>query len=164
MKKLVSLLLALICLLLLAACAMRPDDEQLDVSQPYGDQVKLLHLNGSSQEKRERIRQVYQALYDCYPIDKDPALFAYYPDYQVTVKGVDQEVIHADYQLPVPVADIFRDGQEVRAVVDINGDWVDILFTRPPGDGYRFDDDAVEGHIFRSRVSAKDFKALLNVE
>ena len=56
MKKLVSLLLALTCLLLLAACAMRPDDEQLDVSQPYGDQVKLLHLNGSSQEKRERIR------------------------------------------------------------------------------------------------------------
>lgn len=103
MKKLIP---ALLLVLVLAGCS-RPNSLQLDLYQGYGAQKKLLHLNASTQLKRQRIDALAGITQDAKPLDKDLSLFAYYPDY---------------------LLEINREGVVQQAVVDLNGDFVDFHF------------------------------------
>ncbi len=103
MKKLIP---ALLLVLALAGCS-RPNSLQLDLYQGYGAQKKLLHLNASTQLKRQRIDALAGITQDAKPLGKDLSLFAYYPDY---------------------LLEINREGVVQQAVVDLNGDFVDFHF------------------------------------
>lgn len=107
MKKALSISLVILALLTLFGCSA-PDSLQLDLRQGYGLQIKLLHLNASSDKNRQRIEDFASITSDAQPLEKDISLFAYYPDYSLTIT---------------------RDGQAVtEAVIDMNGDFVDFHF------------------------------------
>lgn len=126
MKK---ILVLLVLLLTLAGCST-PNSLQLDIYQGYGNEMKLLHLNASDSGKRERI-QAFSGIFDrAEPLDKDPSLFAYYPDYRI---------------------DIRSGGAAISAVVDINGKYVDFYYP-----------DEESGRLYRSEMSSKEFRDLLN--
>lgn len=106
-KKTVYALCTLAVLLMLGGCSV-PDSLQLDLTQGYGRQTKLLHLNASTAKSRQRIEDFAALMEDAQPLDKDISLFAYYPDFTLTIT---------------------RDGQAGKtAVVDINGDYVDFYY------------------------------------
>ncbi len=153
MKRGLLLLLAGALALALAGCG-RPNDLQMDVSQPYGDQVKLIHINGSDGEKTQRIQEMFEAIMEAMPTEKELKDFAYYPDFQVVITGL--ECFNAGDQWkgrPAP-------GAVLEAVVDLNGDWVDLQMVQvPPGETNK-----TAGVIYRAQVSAGDFKKLINVE
>ena len=153
MKRMWIFLLAAALLLTLAACA-RPNDVLMDISQPYGDQVKLIHINGSSGEKSQRIQEMFETIMEAMPTEKALKDFAYYPDYQVVITGL--ECFNAgDRWMGRPAP-----GAVLEAVVDLNGDWVDLQMVQvPPGETNK-----TAGVIYRAQVSAGDFKKLINVE
>lgn len=103
MKKLFCVLAVLF---LLSGCSV-PDSLQLDLSQGYGRQVKLLHLNASSSQRRQRIEEFAALLEESQPLEKDISLFAYYPDY---------------------LMEITRDGQKTSVILDVNGDFIDFHY------------------------------------
>lgn len=108
MKRLTCAVLALLLLLTLCGCSP-PDSLQLDLTQGFGLQTKLLHLNASTEKNRQRIEGFAALTQDAQPLDKDISLFAYYPDLTLTIT---------------------RDGQAgPTAVVDINGDHVDFYYS-----------------------------------
>lgn len=108
MKRIFCALLVLVLSLALSGCS-RPDALQLDLTQGYGRQTKLLHLNASNEKNLQRIEAFATLTEDAVPLDKDISLFAYYPDLTLTIT---------------------RDGQAgATAVVDINGDFVDFHFS-----------------------------------
>ena len=109
MKRIFSAVCAVLLGVLLAGCSV-PDALQLDLYQGCGNRLKLLHLNASTQERRQRIEAFERLWQDAQPLEKDIALFAYYPDYELTVT---------------------RKGQAVTVMVDINGEFVDFYY---PGD------------------------------
>ena len=149
MKRLGVLALAVCLLLALPGCG-RPDAIQMDIAQGYGENIKLLHLNASSQAKRERMEAVARALIQSAPLEKDPALFAYYPDYTVTVTGLGfSDSAGALEEAP---------GSVLYAIVDVNGEWVDVIF---PEAGAA-PEEKTPGVVYRSALPAKEFKALMN--
>ncbi len=135
MKKLFcSLLLAGALLFLFSGCD-NPNSLQLDLYQGYGSHLKLLHLNASTAEKRERMEALGDALRGAEPLEKDFSLFAYYPDFQLEITPWDN-------------------GEMLTAVVDINGEYVDFYYPGP--------NPQESQTIYRSRMSAKDFKKLVH--
>lgn len=108
MKRIFCALCVSALLLMLSGCSA-PDSLQLDLSQGYGRQTKLLHLNASTEKRRLRIEAFAALIEDAQPLDKDISLFAYYPDLTMTIT---------------------RDGQVgPTAIVDINGDFVDFHYS-----------------------------------
>lgn len=82
---------------------------QLDLTQGYGDGLKLIHLSAGSGEDLQRIYDFQAALQDSYPLDKPASLFSYYPDYKLEIR--------------------FPGGQgDVSAVIDINDRFVDFYY------------------------------------
>ena len=106
LRRIIAVLLTAGLLCFLAGCD-HPDSLQLDLSRGYGERLKLIHLNASTEEKRERIEAFAAALEDAQPLDKDFSLFAYYPDYLLQIIGKDLSLT---------------------AIVDVNGDYVDFYF------------------------------------
>lgn len=124
MKK---ILCACLLLLTLAGCS-RPNDFQMNLYQGFGAGQKLLHINGSTEAKRQRMEAFLSATQDAQPLDKDISLFAYYPDY---------------------LLEITREGVTSRAVIDINGNYVDFYYPD-------------ETQLYRSRMTASEFYLLVN--
>lgn len=102
-----TLFLALLAsaLIALSGCSA-PNSLQLDLSQGYGNHNKLLHLNASNGSNRQRIEDFAAILENAAPLEKDAELFAYYPDYLLTIS---------------------RKGQKTTALVDVNGSFVDFM-------------------------------------
>ena len=153
MKKILSILLAMGLLCFLAGCD-HPDSLQLDLSRGYGERLKLIHLNASTEEKRERIETFAGVLTDAQPLTKDFSLFAYYPDYylQITGKALDYDLDEKGIMRNVSL----RTGQglSLTAIVDINGDYVDFIIP-----GVTDTDHPV---IYRSAMTAQEFVKLVN--
>ncbi|MGI6256141.1 MAG: hypothetical protein ACOYJZ_11035 [Acutalibacter sp.] len=131
MKRLLSLLLAAMLLALCAGCS-QPDSLTLDLSQGYGKHTKLIHLNASTSEKEQRLRDFYQVLEESDPLDKDFSLFAYYPDY---------------------LLELTDNGQTTTAYVDVNGNYIDFYYPT---------EDGATPQLYRSRISAGDFRKLVH--
>lgn len=133
-KTFYAILSALALLCLLAGCS-NPNALQLDLSQGYGRGVKLLHLNASTEAKRERIEALSGIAQDAQPLDKELAMFAYYPDYRLAVTAASSE-----------------SRGDLDVIVDINGEFVDFY-------------DPAEGDsptIYRSKMSAEEFRKLVH--
>lgn len=108
MKKALFALYTAALLLLLSGCSS-PDALQLDLFEGYGLQTKLLHLNAGNEKDRQRIEAFAAVFEDPQPLAKDISLFAYYPDFSITIT---------------------REGEtSLAAVVDINGDYVDFYYS-----------------------------------
>lgn len=115
MKKLLCGICLLFLVSLLAGCETA---SQLELSQGYGDNLKLIHLSAGSGEDYQRIVDFRAALQDAEPLDKDPALFSYYPDYLLEIR--------------------FPGGEgNVDAVIDINDKFVDFYYVGREDDLYR---------------------------
>ena len=132
MKRVCSLLLACVLCAFCAGCS-QPDALTLDLSQGYGRHTKLIHLNASSAEKEARLQAFYQVLEEADPLEKDPSLFAYYPDY---------------------LLELTDHGTTTTAVVDINGDFIDFYY--PSEDGQE------PQQLYRSHVTAPEFRKLVH--
>lgn len=136
MKKMLCALLLCLMLLPLAGCGEKPNSMQLDVYRGADAQLKLLHLNISSTDKKERIEAFAKAIRNAEPIEKPMSLFAYYPDYTIEITP--------------------WEGGKLTVVVDVNGDWVDFYY---PGPNPESSDT-----IYRSKMSAKEFNLLINTQ
>lgn len=79
MKKSLCVLLFCIMVLQLSGCSSTPNSLQMDLSRGYGEHLKLLHLNASTSEKRERIQAFSRVILEAEPLDKSLSMFAYYP-------------------------------------------------------------------------------------
>ena len=132
MKKVIALLLAAALCALCAGCT-QPDSLTLDLSQGYGLHTKLIHLNASTAEKKERMEAFAQVLEESDPLDKDFSLFAYYPDY---------------------LLELHDNGQTTTAVVDVNGEFIDFHY---PGDSL---DEPQQ--LYRSRITSDEFRKLVH--
>ena len=136
MKKLLTLITAVIMAISLSACGT-PDEFQLDIYKGVQAELKLMHLNASTSQKKWQIDGIAEALRNAEAIEKDVSLFGYYPDFTVEVTLPDSP------------------DQILRAVVDLNGDWVEF---------YYLEDSAITGDgLYRSKVSAEDFLAYIHV-
>lgn len=136
MKKLLTLMTAAIMAISFTACDT-PNEYQMDIYKGVQAELKLLHLNASNSQKKWQIEGIAQALRDAEAIEKDVSLFGYYPDFTVEVTLPD----HPD--------------QMIRAVVDLNGEWVEF---------YYLENSAITGAgLYRSKVSAEDFLAYIHV-
>ncbi len=150
MKKPLLLLFACLFLSLMIGCDS-PDTLKMDLYQGYGKQIKLIHLNASNEENRERMEAFAQALADAEPLEKDMSMFAYYPDYKLELSGKKLTVNGTGFTLEdVPG----RDGVSLTAIVDLNGDFVDFCFPGPVPEQ--------SGIIYRSAMPAEDFKKLVH--
>lgn len=106
MKKILCGVCLFIILTLLPGCETA---SRLDLAQGYGQELKLIHLSAGSGEDLQRIYDFQAVLQDAEPLDKDPSLFAYYPDYVLEIR--------------------FPDGSgDVDAVIDINDKFVDFYY------------------------------------
>lgn len=132
MKKVISLLLATALCVLCAGCS-QPDSLTLDLSQGYGQHLKLLHLNASTAEKKELLESLAQVLENSEPLDKDFSLFAYYPDYLLELQD---------------------NGQTTTAIVDVNGDYIDFYY---PGETLE-----EPQQLYRSQITAAEFRKLVH--
>lgn len=149
MKKLIcAVLAACLSVCLLGGCTS-PDSLQLDLFQGYGRQLKLIHLNASSTEKRERMNAFAMALSDASPLEKDISMFAYYPDYILEIKGKSLTQSGSTYTL----AEADDPNATITAVIDINGENVDFYFPGP--------NPEESPKIYRSKITAKEFKKLV---
>lgn len=106
MKKALVPLLFAVMLTLFTGCSS-PDALQLDLSQGFGSQLKLLHLNASTSERRQRIEEFHTLLEKAQPLEKDFSMFAYYPDYRL---------------------ELLADGQKTTVILDLNGEFVDFHY------------------------------------
>lgn len=118
-----------------------PDSVQLDLYEGYGNGMKLLHLNASSSEKRERITAFSAVLQKAEPLKKSPALFAYYPDFRL---------------------EIYRDGKKTGAVLDLNGDYVDFYYTGQDDEPDQAVGPPEQVQLYRSSVSSLEFRKILH--
>lgn len=135
MKK--RILLAVLCslfLLFLSGCS-NPNSLQMDLSRGYGDNLKLLHLNASSQKKRERIAAFSAVVQEAEPLDKPFSMFAYYPDYLL-------EITPWDETGPLTV------------IIDVNGDFIDFYYPGP--------NPTESPTLYRSKTTAEEFFLLVN--
>lgn len=153
MKKAICALLVFCMLLPLAGCG-KPDSLQMELSQGYGDKIKLIHLNASTAEKQERMEAFAQMLSVAQPLEKELSLFAYYPDYQLEITGM---ALHFQQDSKGSMRDIsFTTGADcsITAVVDVNGDFIDFYFPGPS--------PQESSVIYRSALSASEFMAMVN--
>lgn len=149
MKKLFcAALAACLAACIFSACST-PDSLQMNLFQGYGRQLKLIHLNASSSEKRERMQSFATALSDAQPLDKDISMFAYYPDYILEITGKSLTQTDTGYTL-----DESSTTGSITAVIDINGDFVDFYFPGPQPEE--------STTIYRSAMSSDDFKKLVH--
>ena len=153
MKKLLAILLAAGLLCFLTGCD-HPDSLQLDLSRGYGERLKLIHLNASTEEKRERINAFAGVLIDAQPLDKDYSLFAYYPDYDLRITGKGLEYTLDKDGVMHDVSLVTGKDLSLYAIVDVNGDYVDFII---PGVT-----DTNRPVIYRSSMTAQDFVKLVN--
>lgn len=148
MKKLIcAVLAACLSVCLLGGCTA-PDSLQLNLYQGYGRQLKLIHLNASSNEKRERMNSFAAVLCEASPLEKDISMFAYYPDYILEIQGKSLVKSGSTFTL----ADDDTAGT-ITAVIDINGENVDFYFPGPSPEE--------SATIYRSKMTAKEFKKLV---
>jgi len=154
LKKLIAALLAGCMLCFLAGCK-NPDSLQLDLSRGYGENLKLIHLNASTEEKRERMDAFAGVLLDAKPLEKDFSMFAYYPDYylQITGKGLEYTLDDAGIMREVSLKT--GEGLSLTAIVDVNGDYVDFYLPE-------IDTAGASPVIYRSAMSAEAFVKLVN--
>lgn len=135
MKKWICLfLLSSIIICSFSGCS-NPNSMQLDLAWGYGDHLRLIHLNASTDEKRERMEAFSQAIREAEPLEKKLSAFAYYPDYQLEITP-------------------WENGKKLTAIVDINGEYVDFYYPGP----YPQQSET----IYRSQMSAKEFKTLIH--
>ena len=134
MKKSRCVLLFCIMVLQLSGCSSTPNSLQMDLSRGYGEHLKLLHLNASTSEKRERIQAFSRVILEAEPLDKSLSMFAYYPDYLLEITP--------------------WEGGKLTVIVDINGEYVDFYYPGPNPEG--------SGTIYRSNTSAAEFKRLIH--
>lgn len=135
MKKFITLIAAAVLAISFTACGT-PDDFQLDIYKGVQAELKLLHLNASNSQKKWQMEGIAGALRDADSIEKDISLMGYYPDFTVEVTSPENP------------------DQTIRAVVDINGDWVEF---------YYLENSAITGGgLYRSKVSAEDFLAFIH--
>lgn len=153
MKKRICALLIVGMLSLLAGCA-RPNSLQIELSQGYGDEIKLIHLNASTAEKRERIETFARMLADAQPLEKELALFAYYPDYRLEITGMALAYTVNDTGAMTDVSLTEGDDCSITAIVDVNGEYVDFYFPGPAPEK--------SDVIYRSALSASEFVKLVN--
>ena len=134
MKKLLCMLLLAYMAFLLSGCD-NPDSLQLDLSRGYGEHLKLIHLNASTSEKRERMEAFSDVIRNAEPLEKDISLFAYYPDYQLEITP-------------------WEGGETLTVIVDVNGDFVDFYYPGPYPEQ--------SGTLYRSKATAEEFKKLVH--
>lgn len=115
MRKAFCGLCLFILISLLSGCTTA---SHLNLSQGYGEGLKLVHLSAGSGDSYQRIMDFYTALQDPTPLEKDPSLFGYYPDYLLEI-------------------DIPGESETLRVVVDINGDFVDFHYAEQEDTLYR---------------------------
>lgn len=127
-----------------------PNSLQMDLFQGYGRQLKLIHLNASSVEKRERMTAFATALSNAQALEKDISMFAYYPDYILKITGKSLTAENGSYIL----ADDNSTAGSITAVIDINGEHVDFYFPGPEPVG--------SDTIYRSSMKADEFKKLVH--
>ncbi len=153
MKKGIVLAFAVCLLCFLSGCG-NPDSLQLDLSRGYGEHTKLIHLNASTAKKRDRITAVADIFADAQPLEKDFSMFAYYPDYSISVRGkaLGYTVDESGVLRGISVED--GAGASFSAVVDINGEYVDFYLPELDGEASRV--------IYRSAISSADFARLIN--
>ncbi len=106
MKKILCGICLFFLLFILAGCETA---SQLDLTQGYGEELKLIHLSAGSGEDLQRIHDFQAALQDAQVLEKDPSLFAYYPDFILEIR--------------VPGGE-----GNVDAVIDINDKFVDFYY------------------------------------
>lgn len=153
MKKLIAMLLAGCMLCFLSGCK-NPDSLQMDLSRGYGENLKLIHLNASTEEKRERMDTFADVLTDAQPLTKEFSMFAYYPDYYLQIIGKALDYTLDESGIIKEMSLKSGEGLSLTAVIDVNGDYVD--FYLPEIDG---GDTPV---IYRSAMPAEDFVKLVN--
>ena len=134
MKKLLCIILLAAMACLLSGCD-NPDSLQLDLSRGYGEHLKLIHLNASSSEKKERMEAFGDAVRNAEPLEKDFSMFAYYPDYLLEITP-------------------WENGETLTVVVDLNGDFVDFYYPGPYPEQ--------SNTIYRSQMTAEEFKILVH--
>lgn len=152
MKKLLCAVLAACMITCLFSGCNTPNSLQMDLFQGYGRELKLIHLNASSGEKRERMEAFAQALADSEPVEKDISMFAYYPDYRLEISG--KALASGEGGAGFTVVDTERTDGSITAVIDLNGDFVDFYFPGP--------DPEQSNTIYRSKMTAKEFRILVH--
>lgn len=136
MKKL-SLTFCILSLALLFASCGVPNNRQMDIYLGKTAELKLLHLNASSQRRIAQMDGVELAINDSFATDKPMELFAFYPDYTIVIDNKEKAM-------------------QTRVVLDINFDKVEF---------YNIDADGnTDGIIYRSSMSATDFKTHIHAE
>lgn len=153
-KRILSFSLCLLLLLGLAGCAA-PDSLKLDLYQGYGRELRLIHLNASTQENSERIDAFAQALTGAKALEKDRSLFAYYPDFRLEIKGksLSYDVSPEGVLENVSVKD--EKSGSITAVIDKNGDFVDFYFPGPAPEA--------SDMIYRSPLTAEELLILVHL-
>lgn len=153
MKRSISLLCCCALLLGLVGCAA-PDSLKLDLYQGYGRELRLIHLNASNEENSRRIDAFAQALVGAQALEKDPSLFAYYPDFRLEIKGKALSYdVTADGVLEGVSVEDRADGT-ITAVIDKNGDFVDFYFPGP--------EPEASDVIYRSPLTAEELILLVH--
>lgn len=137
------LILAMLMSLCFSACSA-PDYLQMDVYMGSGEELKLLHINASSEEKIAQIEGIRRAITEAEATEKTVDMMGFYPDYRVVIQEKDKETISA--------------------VVDINGDYVEFYFLDPEvdsGTGEKANEN--DAMVYRSKVTALEFEFFINV-
>ncbi len=153
MRKLLSALLACLLLCGLGGCSS-PNSLQMDLYQGYGKHTKLIHLNASSGENRNRMESFAQTLTSAQPLEKEFSMFAYYPDYQLELAG--KELVVSDGETSgFSIRDVSgQNGATLTVVIDLNGDYVDFYFPGPAPEASQT--------IYRSEMESAEFKKLVH--
>lgn len=160
MRRVIFLVLGAALLLTLAAGCANPNALRLDVYEGYGEGRRLIRLNASSDAHRERICQACRAVMDSEELEKDPALFADYPEYRVEILGL--AAIRTEEGLTLLEAP----GVRTAVLVDLNDPWVDVVFEEvglPETVPLQGEPCAKEiGRVYRSSWSSAEFRRLID--
>lgn len=132
MKKVSCFLLILALLICLGSCRS-PNTLQLDIYKGASTELKLLHVNASDAARKQQIEGITQAILKAEPTDKPLDLFAFYPDYTISV------------------TDPANPQARLTVVLDLNGEWVEFYYP---------EENSV---IYRSEITAAAFSALVNM-
>jgi Type III secretory pathway, lipoprotein EscJ len=135
MKKTTFYLFFILLLCFFAGCTS-PDSMQLSVYNDAEKELKLLHLNASSSEKKQKIEAVYRIISDAEPIEKDLSLFAFYPDFAIDILMPENK------------------GETVSVVLDLNDEYIDFYYPGPY--------PAADANIYRSSFHPDELKKIIH--